>query len=71
MRFLRSAFKHGVAEDDIHHALRNEWFIADGDIVIVVGPDTRGRLLEVGIRTEPDGETTVIHAMPARRKFLR
>ena len=37
---------------------------------MLIGVDTAGRFLEVGVRTEDD-ELIVFHAMPARPKFLR
>lgn len=42
----------------------------DEDEVLVIGPDTRGALLEVVI-AEPEGEARVIHAMPVRATFVR
>lgn len=62
-----SARRHGVADADIRHAVRNpmrQWPM-DG-YVIVVGPNRTGALLEVGINADDQ----IFHAMPARRKFL-
>ena len=36
---------------------------------MLVGPDTAARLLEVGI-AEAEGIEFIVHAMPARAKFL-
>jgi hypothetical protein len=36
---------------------------------MLIGPDTNARLLEVGI-IETDDQDYVIHAMPARDKYL-
>jgi hypothetical protein len=72
VRFADSAHKHGVSEADIRHALANQWRADPNDdgFEMVIGLDTRGRWLEVGVLTD-DGETVVIHAMPARPKHLR
>ena len=48
----RSAFKHGVAEEDLRHAIDNalRWFDLDPDSdppVLAIGPDRAGNLLEV------------------------
>ncbi|MEX2374661.1 MAG: hypothetical protein WD942_03635 [Dehalococcoidia bacterium] len=69
---LQSAARHGVAEPDARHA----WAFAIGvytlqeDMVMYIGPDRVGRLLEVGV-VEWHGELAIVHAMPARPKFLR
>ena len=70
-----SARKHGVADDDICHA------IGQAMVVLTVGkgyegramhlgPDTAGRLLEVVTVAGSVGAQVVIHAMRMRRKFL-
>lgn len=73
-RFIiqRSATKHGVTPDQIRHALRNAISISttDDDLTMIVGHDGRSELIEVGF-IETTRRTTVLHAMPARRKYLR
>ena len=70
--FLESAARHGVAEADALHA----WaFAIDAHtlregMVMYVGPDRAGGLLEVGV-VEWHGELAIVHAMPARDQFLR
>lgn len=68
---LSSARKHGIADEDTLHAYRNpiRVYYVD-DLVMLIGPDTSGRLLEIGLATA-DGVEFVVHAMPARPKFLR
>lgn len=71
-----SARRHGVSERDILHAYRNavDFFPADDpeeDLMMAVGADESGRLLEVGFRKTPSGRRVVFHAMPARPKYLR
>ena len=71
-RILASARKHGVGENDIKHALEfpMRHYDLDDDRVLVLGPDTKARLLEVVV-AEPDGDARVIHAMPIRPRFIR
>ncbi|TAJ47878.1 MAG: hypothetical protein EPO52_06675 [Herbiconiux sp.] len=68
----RSARKHGTSEEDIEHAL-DHWIyshdIGEG-FAMFVGPATNAALLEVGLVTIA-GDTHVVHAMPARSKYLR
>lgn len=72
MRILGSSHKHGLADDDVRHALRNGIYAFDEeeDVTIVIGPDRSARLLEIGVLHIEDGPV-VIHAMPARPKYLR
>lgn len=53
------------------HAYRNPIRVFDsGGVVMLIGADQNGRLLEIGI-AEAEGVVFVVHAMPARSKFLR
>ena len=69
-----SAHKHGVFDDDIRHAINN----AIGsitrpdqpDFTMLIGPDSKSALIEVGI-LETDDQDYVIHAMPARDRYLK
>ncbi len=70
---LESAHRHGVEEADMLHALR----FAVGhvrqaeDMVMFIGPDRAGNLIEVGVVTWY-GILAVVHAMsPARDKYLK
>ncbi len=68
-----SARKHGVPDDDMLHALRNHWRAFETDdpaLTLYIGPATTAVPLEVGVVTDEEG-TAVIHAMPARQKFLK
>ena len=40
-------------------------------MVMIVGGDRSGKLLEVGLALGVARGLTIVHAMPARRKFLR
>ena len=68
---LESARKHGISDADMLHAYRHpvRVFVMD-DLVMLVGGDEAGRLLEVGV-AEAEGLEFIVHAMPARKRFLR
>jgi len=67
---LASARKHGVADEDMLHAYRNpiRVFELEG-LMMLVGGDQSGALLEIGV-ADAEGIEFVVHAMPARTKFL-
>ena len=68
---LASARKHGVTDNDMLHAYRNPIRVFDlDDLVMLIGADERGRALELGVATA-EGFEFIVHAMPARPKFLR
>jgi len=67
-----SALKHGVGREDILHAYRNPlrvWDLGDG-FTMMVGPNRAAIILEVGY-IEGGVAMVIVHAMPARDKFLR
>ena len=67
---MASARKHQIADDDMLHAYRNPMRVFDLDeLVMLIGPDTAARLLEVGV-SEAEGIEFIVHAMPARDRFL-
>ncbi len=67
-----SARKHGVSDDIIFHAFNNPIWTVDLDegLTMLVGPDYAGRLYEVGVVGSGEGPV-VVHAMPARLKYVR
>ena len=60
---LSSARKHGVTDIDMLHAYLD-------DLTMLIGADSSGRVLEVGVASA-EGFDFIVHAMPARLKFLR
>jgi hypothetical protein len=66
---LASARKHGIADERMLHAYRNpiRTFHLD-DLVMLIGADQRGLLLEVGVASAA-GIEFIVHAMPARSRF--
>lgn len=68
---LTSARKHGITDDDMLHAYRNPIRVfAFDELTMLIGADQAGQLLEVGLATA-EGVEFIVHAMPARAKFLR
>jgi len=74
IKFNRSAFKHGVSEASIRHALnypRYEGPIEDDeDKYIVLGFDVAGNLLEILYNHEDDDTVSVFHAMKCRSMYF-
>ncbi len=71
---LPSAGRHGVDPEDALHVLRNpvRTFAMDEEMTMVIGADRVGRLIEVGVVENHDEPgLLVVHAMPARAKFLK
>ena len=73
---LDSARQHGVADEDMLHALRNTMASypnqGDWDLTIAVGPARNGvTMLEIGFDVDETGRRIVVHAMNVRRKYLR
>jgi len=67
-----SAYKHGLSREDILHAYRNPlriWDLGDG-FTMMIGPNRAALILEVGY-VEGDVAMVIVHAMPARDKYLR
>ena len=75
MEIHRSAYKHGLGDEEIFHAIGHAVAVIDLDPeadppkVPAIGPDTAGNLLEI-IWLELAGESQiVIHAMALRPVF--
>ncbi len=74
MRIADVARRHGIPDEDVLQAVRNEMYSAttdDDDLAMVVGPATTGNLLEIGILDRDGDDPVVIHAMNLRPKFQR
>lgn len=74
MEVLRSAFRHGILAEDIHHAVRHSLVVEEiGEAptrYLVLGSDRAGRLLELVVLDRPQGPA-VIHAMGMRPQYQR
>lgn len=67
-----SAHRHGVSDETILHAFNNPIRSEELDegLVMLIGPDHAGNLMEIGVATS-DAGPVIVHAMPARPKYLR
>jgi len=71
IEILDSARRHGIEDEDVLHAFRNAIQANRvGDVLILIGADRSGRLLEVGAVDEAE-RCRIIHAMPARARHVR
>jgi len=69
---LQSAARHGIAEQDALHAWAfaiDAYNVGQG-MVMYIGPDRAGNLLEIGVVEWHHG-LAIVHVMRARPRFLR
>lgn len=70
---LNSARKRKIPDADILHAFNN--FIdvheQDDEMIMYIGADRAGNLLEVGVVYSAEGRAVILHTMRARPKYLR
>jgi hypothetical protein len=67
---LASARKHGIPDDDILHAYRHPIRVFDlDDLTMLIGPAQSALLLEIGV-AHAESIDFIVHAMPARPRFL-
>jgi hypothetical protein len=68
-----SARKHGIADEDIEHAVSNAMTIDDqeDDTRLYLGPSRTADLLEVVTIVRADGSELAIHAMRMRATYRR
>jgi hypothetical protein len=67
-----SARRHGIADADMRHALRNPVRVLypdDEGLTMFIGPRRNGSLLEIGV-VDGDAGPVIVHADRARQKFL-
>lgn len=66
-----STRKHDIVDDDILHAFNYPVTATELDegFTMLVGPSRDAQLLEVGVVVGTSGPV-IVHAMPARPKFL-
>jgi hypothetical protein len=74
VKYARSAFKHGVSEADIRHAINNsrydDVFEDDVDKNLLLGFDCNANLLEILYNIIDERNIKVFHAMKCRNGFL-
>ena len=67
---LDGARRHGIADHDMLHAYRNPIRVFERDeLIMLIGPDQSGRLIEVGV-VSAEGLDLIVHAMSARSRFV-
>jgi hypothetical protein len=68
-----SARKHGVTDEDIHHAIQHAMAIDDQDdeTRLYLGPGRSAEFLEVVTVLRDDGSELAIHAMTMRAAYRR
>lgn len=75
MEIHQSARRHGISDEDIHHAIEHAMVVddigEDPDRWLVTGPDSAGNLLETVVLITSDGDELIIHAMPVRPVYRR
>jgi hypothetical protein len=68
-----SAREHKISDDDIRHAINNAIAAItrpeQPEFSMLIGPAANALLLEIGV-IETEDQDYVIHAMPARDKYL-
>jgi hypothetical protein len=72
VRIAPTARKHGIADEDMSHAVRNpiaQWQL-DDDLAMRVGPARDRDLLEVGVLGIDTDDPVIVHAMRARPQYL-
>ncbi|MGI8753525.1 MAG: hypothetical protein ACR2MN_14670 [Acidimicrobiales bacterium] len=67
-----SAYWHGVDDSTIIHAFNNPIRVEEMDegFTMLIGSDRAGNPYEIGVVDSDEGPV-VVHAMPARAKYLR
>lgn len=67
-----SARKHGVSDSDMCEACAHpiRTFDLEDHLVMVIGANRSGAVFEVGVVLAAE-RPVIVHAMPAREKFLR
>ena len=75
IKFNKSAFKHGIGEADIRHALKMKihaaWLGGLPEKYAVIGFDRNGNPLEIMYNPVDDNTINVFHAMKARDSFIK
>lgn len=72
MKVHRSAHRHGIEDQDIHHVVGHSLaeIELDEERLLIPGPDLAGNLLEV-VSVEHEDDELAIHAMKMRPQFAR
>lgn len=73
MRIGAPARKHGVADTEIWHAIRNAMrrVVMDEQLTMLIRPASDGAIMEIGVLAIDGDDPVVVHAMALRPKFHR
>lgn len=75
MEIHPSARHHGVADEDVLHAVEYSLVVddigEDPDRWLVIGPDRAANLLEIIVVITAEGDELIIHAMPLRALYRK
>ena len=75
MEIHSSARRHGIADDDMLHAIEHSLVVddlgEDPDRWLVIGPDRAANLLELVVLVTAEGDELIIHAMPLRTSYRK
>jgi hypothetical protein len=72
VRIINSGRRHGIAHEDIWHVVNNaRRFLEHGELVMALGPDRTGNLLEVGVADWATTDPVIVHADVLRPSFYR
>lgn len=75
MEIHSSARRHGIADDDILHAIEHAMVVddlgEDPDRWLVIGPDRATNLIEVIVLVTAKGDEVIIHAMSLRAVYRK
>lgn len=72
MRIGEPARKHGIADEDMFHAMkytRCQIDTIDEDMSMFFGPGRDGNFLEIGVLDVDGDDPVIMHAMKMRKKF--
>lgn len=75
MEIHPSARRHGIADDEMLHAIDHSLVVddlgEDPDRWLVIGPDQAAKLLELVVLVTAEGDELIIHAMPLRTVYRK
>jgi hypothetical protein len=73
VRVAESARKHGIADEDMHHAISNPLHLVHQaeNLALVIGAARNGAPLEIVVLDPEGDDPEIIHAMVCRPKFQR
>ena len=75
MEIHPAARRHGIADDDMLHAIEQSMVVddigEDPDRWLLIGPDRAANLLEIVVLVAAEGDELIIHAMPLRAAYRK